>query len=169
MDLTTSYLGLELPHPFIVGASPIARSVDGARRAEDGGAAAIVLHSLFEEQFARHEVGLQAHVHSHEETFAEATSYFTASVGYHYGPEQYLEHVAKLKQRLSIPVIASLNGTHEGGWMDYARYLAEAGADALELNLYHQPRPTEEPAAAIEADLLNIITAAPGTISTKVN
>lgn len=159
MNLETQYLGLHLPHPFIMGASPLARTLDGARRAEDAGAAAIVLHSLFEEQFSRYEEGLQHHVLAHEETFSEATTYFPSDVVYHYGPEQYIEHLKSLKQALGIPVIASLNGTHPGGWASYATYLAEAGADAIELNLYEQPTSLTETAEAVEARLLEVVRA----------
>lgn len=157
MDLSTRYLGLDLPHPFVVGASPLARTLDHAKRAEDAGAAAIVLHSLFEEQFTRYQYGLDANVHEHEETFAEAPTYFVSSVAYHYGPEQYIEHVAKLKQSLDIPIIASLNGSHLGGWTHYARFLEGAGASGLELNLYVTPRSTEESGEAVEASLLQVV------------
>lgn len=158
MDLTTTYLGLKLPHPFIVGASPIGRTTDAARRAEDAGAAAIVMHSLFEEQFRQYEQGLEAHVYQYEETFAEATSYFTQEITYHYQPDDYLAHLGKLKEELAIPVVASLNGSHVGGWVEYAAALQEAGADALELNLYYQPNTSLESSLEVEERLLNIVS-----------
>lgn len=157
MDLNTTYLGLDLPHPFIAGASPLSKTVDSAKQAEDGGAAALVVYSLFEEQFTRYHEGQEAHVHQYEETFAEATSYFSSSVEHHYQPDQYLEHIRRIKESLGIPVIGSLNGTHLGTWVDYARNIEHAGADALELNLYYQPNAAEESATEVENRLLEII------------
>lgn len=164
MNLATKYLGLDLDHPFVVGASPLARTLDGAKRAEDAGASAIVLHSLFEEQFTRYQEGLEENVHAHEEAFGEATSYFTSAVSYHFGPEQYLEHLNQLKQALGIPVIASLNGTHPGGWANYSKYLADAGADALELNLYFQPTSVAESSAEVEKRLIEVVKAVRGSV-----
>lgn len=157
MDLKTRYLGLDLPHPFLAGASPLSKTLDSAKKAEDGGAAAMVVYSLFEEQFTRYHEGQEANVHQFEDTFAEATSYFTSSVEYHYQPEQYLEHIRQLKDNLGIPVVGSLNGTHTGTWVEYARNIEEAGADALELNLYYQPNAAEESASEVESRLLEII------------
>lgn len=157
MNLNTQYLGLDLPHPFIVGASPIGARLDRAKAAEDAGAAALVLHSLFEEQFIHEDSGLEAHVLRHSESSAEAPSYFTHDVEYTLGPDNYLEHLGTLKQALGIPVIASLNGTHAGGWTDFAQRLEQAGADALEINLYYQPRGTEENGADVEEGLLDVI------------
>jgi dihydroorotate dehydrogenase (fumarate) len=159
MDLKTTYLGLELPHPFIAGASPLGKSLDRARSVEDAGASALVLHSLFEEQFARYQAGQEAHVEQYENTYSEATSYFASTVEYHFGPDQYLEHLRSVKEALDIPVIASLNGTRPGTWVEYARNMQDAGADAIELNLYYQPNVAEESASAVEARLLDIVKA----------
>ncbi|MGF1450822.1 MAG: dihydroorotate dehydrogenase-like protein [Opitutales bacterium] len=165
MNLETTYLGLKLKHPFMVGASPMARTIDNAKRAEDAGASAIVLHSLFEEQFTRYQYGLDQHVHGVEETFAEAPTYFVSTVAYHYGPEQYIEHVAKLTRALDIPVIASLNGSHTGGWTHYARFLEGAGAAALELNLYVTPTAVGQTGAAVEEELIKVVANVSGACS----
>lgn len=157
MDLKTTYLGLELPHPFVVGASPIAARLDRVRLAEDSGAAALVMNSLFEEQIIHHEEGLQKHVLSHEDSFAEATSYFPAADEFDLGPDEYLERIREIKQAVDIPVIASLNGTNLGTWMEYAKYMEEAGADALELNLYYQPRSAEESSEQVEGNLVEVV------------
>ncbi len=157
MNLKTNYLGFELPHPFVVGASPISARLDRIRHAEDAGAAAIVMNSLFEEQIVHHEAGLQEHVYSHEESFAEATSYFPAAQDYHLGPDEYLERIREMKEAVDIPVVASLNGTNLGTWMEYAKYMEEAGADALELNLYYQPRTAEETCEEVESSLIEVV------------
>lgn len=157
MNLETTYLGLSLSHPFTVGASPLGSNLDRVRAAEDAGASAIVLHSLFEEQLLHHERGLDAHVHSYDESFGEATSYFPTAVDYHYGPEQYLTHLKAANEAVGIPVIASLNGTHLESWTHYAAEMEQAGAAALEMNLYYQPRSNIEDAATIEMRLLEAV------------
>lgn len=136
MDLTTTYLGLTLPHPLVAGASPLADDLDGVRRLEDCGASAIVLRSLFEEQIRREQVTEYFNLDSHDESSAEAGSYFPSPHAFALGPYQYLEHLRRVKEAVSVPVIASLNGSTPGGWIEYARLMAEAGADAVELNLY---------------------------------
>ena len=137
MDLRTRYLGLDLPHPFLPGASPLADDLDGVRRLEDGGAAAIVLRSLFEEQITRDAAHTAHHLEAHTDAFAEASSFFPAAATLRFGPDQYLEHVAAVKRAVGVPVIASLNGVTDGGWIDHARLIEQAGADALELNVYY--------------------------------
>lgn len=136
MDLSTTYLGLTLPHPLVAGASPLADDLDGARRLEDSGAAAIVMRSLFEEQIAREQMSEYFNLDNHGESSAEASSYFPSPHSFALGPFQYLEHLHRVKEAVGIPVIASLNGATPGGWLEYARLMAQAGADALELNLY---------------------------------
>lgn len=159
MNLETTYLGLRLEHPFTVGASPLCATLDGVRRAEDAGAAAIVFHSLFEEQLLHQEEGLEAHVLSYEDSSPEAESYFPQTVvDYPYGPEKYLEHLAQARDAVDIPLVASLNGTTLAGWTDFARRFEATGVDALELNLYYQPRHEEEGAAAVEERLLKIVS-----------
>jgi dihydroorotate dehydrogenase (fumarate) len=136
MNLSTRYLGLDLPHPLIVGASPLADDLDTVRRLEDAGAAAIVLRSLFEEQIAREQIASFLHTERHGESFAEALTYFPTPQSFVFGPEEYLEHLGRVKAAVKIPVIASLNGTTAGGWLDYPPLIERMGADALELNLY---------------------------------
>jgi dihydroorotate dehydrogenase (fumarate) len=136
MDLSTTYLGLKLAHPFVPGASPLSDDIDSARRLEDAGAPAIVMRSLFEEQIARERVSAFVHTHVRGQSFAEALTSYPASAKLVFGPEEYLEHLGRLKKTLSIPVIASLNGAAPGGWLDYPPLMEKMGADALELNLY---------------------------------
>lgn len=137
IDLSTTYLGLSLRNPIVPSASPLSRDVGTVRQLEDSGASAIVMYSLFEEQIA-HEAGELTHyLERGEESFAESLSYFPRAEEYAVGPEEYLEHIQKLKEAVDIPVIASLNGVTEGGWIDYAQKMEQAGADALELNVYY--------------------------------
>ena len=137
MDLTTDYLGFKLPHPFMPGASPMADTIDGVRRLEDAGAAAIVMRSLFEEQITREMNGTIYSIESHAEASAEATSYFPRPREFSLGPDEYLDQLRLLCEAVDIPVIASLNGVTVQGWLDYARQIEQAGADALELNVYY--------------------------------
>lgn len=157
MDLSTTYLGFELPHPVMHGASPLSDDLGTAKQLEDAGAAALVVHSLFEEQIAREQLGHLMSVEMHEDAFAEALSYFPRPEEYALGPDHYLEHIRKLKQALSIPVIASLNGVSASGWLDYARLIEEAGADALELNTYYLSTNTWETSEQVERRTLDIL------------
>jgi dihydroorotate dehydrogenase (fumarate) len=157
MDLVTSYLGLNLPHPLIVGASPMANDLDLAKRLEDAGAAAIVMQSLFEEQITREELGTIQDMELHAESNAEALSYFPNPEEFHLGTDNYLEQVRKLKASLKIPVIGSLNGTTASGWLQYARQIEQAGADALELNLYYLPTSPLETGDAVERRTLESV------------
>lgn len=137
MDLSTTYMGLKLKNPLVPSAGPLTAEVDSIRKLEDAGAAAIVLHSLFEEQIA-HEAQELAHLTTQgTESFAESLTYFPDAGDYRLGPDEYLEHIRKVKLAVNIPVIASLNGITVGGWIDYATKMQEAGADALELNVYY--------------------------------
>lgn len=136
MDLSTTYLGFRLPHPFLPGASPLIDDLDTVRRLEDAGAAAIVMHSLFEEQISREQMAVTRYLDTPAESSAEAMTYLPSPESFALGPEEYLEHIHKLKAVVSVPVIASLNGASEGGWLGYARLMENAGADALELNVY---------------------------------
>jgi dihydroorotate dehydrogenase (fumarate) len=139
IDLSTTYLGLPLQNPLVVSASPLCEDLDNLCRMEDAGAAAIVLHSLFEEQLTLESEDLAHHLTHGTESFAEALSYFPDMSDYNLGPEGYLEHIRQAKAAVGIPIIASLNGTSPGGWVRYARAMEEAGADALELNIYYIP------------------------------
>ncbi|MBN2361830.1 MAG: dihydroorotate dehydrogenase-like protein [Deltaproteobacteria bacterium] len=168
MDLSTNYLGLKLRTPLVVGASPLGKQIDGIRRLEDSGAAAIVLHSLFEEQIRIEEQNLEDKLAQGSESFAEALSYFPTPAEFQLGPVEYLEHVRQAKRAVKIPVIASLNGSTLGGWTDYAKQLQQAGADAIELNIYAIPTDPALGAAAIEESYLEIVRAVKGSVSVPV-
>ena len=136
-DLTTTYLGLQLKNPLVVSASPLSKRVDTVRQLEDAGAAAVVMYSLFEEQITHESLELDHYLHLGTHSVAESLSYFPDMDTYNIGPEPYLEHLHLLKEATSIPVIGSLNGVSTGGWVEYARRIEEAGADAIELNIYY--------------------------------
>jgi dihydroorotate dehydrogenase (fumarate) len=159
MDLSTTYLGFRLPHPLIPGASPLASDFDTIRRLEDAGAAAIVLPSLFEEQISADAVGTEHHMLAHEGSHAEAESYFPLAEEFAMGPDRYLEHVRRVSNAVQVPVIGSLNGTSPEGWLDYARLIQDAGADALELNFYHVATDPKQDGAALEQRLLDVVRA----------
>lgn len=156
-DMRITYLGFELPHPIIVGASPFADSLDGIRRAEDAGAAAIVFRSLFEEQLDTEAMATFYAMESHAQMFAEASSFMPDPPDFAMGAGQYLDSIEHAKQAVNIPVIASLNGTSRGGWLRYAREIQQAGADALELNVFDVPMNPDVSAAAIEDNLTEIV------------
>jgi dihydroorotate dehydrogenase (fumarate) len=136
MDLSTTYMGLSLKSPIVPSASPLSGDIGNIRKMEDAGAAAVVLQSLFEEQIAFEAEELSYHLEHGTESFAESLDYFPKAEECDFGPSEYLEHIRKIKQAVKIPVIASLNGVSAGGWTDYARKMQDAGADALELNVY---------------------------------
>jgi dihydroorotate dehydrogenase (fumarate) len=150
MNLSTNYLGLKLKNPFVVGASPFCDNLDAAIRLEDAGASAIVMRSLFEEQIDYEQRALSYLLETPAESFAEATSYFPGYSEYQLTPDHYLRQLGHLKSTLHIPIIASLNGYRPGGWTDYARRLEQAGADAIELNLYQLV--TDPRASALEVE-----------------
>jgi dihydroorotate dehydrogenase (fumarate) len=168
MNLTTSYLGLSLKNPVMPGASPLVDSLDKVRRLEDAGAAAIVLHSLFEEQITNDQIAEFAHTENPAESFSEAVSYFPRMVDYALGPDRYLNQISRIKELVDIPVIASLNGISPGGWINHARLIEEAGADALELNVYYIATDPEEPGTAVEKRTLDILTAVKDSINIPV-
>ena len=157
MDLSTEYLGMRLPHPLVVGASPLSDELDGVRRLEDAGAAAIVLRSLFEEQITREQMAEHMNLDSHAESFAEATSYFPSPHAFALGPFQYLEHLRRCTDAVHVPVIASLNGATPGGWIEYARLMQQAGADAIELNLYRVSTDPDTAGADIERQAIETV------------
>src|SRR5262245_13150192 len=154
MDITTSYLGMKLAHPFIAGASPFGYRLDTIKRLEDAGCAAIVLHSLFEEQITRAHDGHVAHMDIFEGDDPAALAMFPAPDEYPFGPDEYAEHTRRAKQAVAMPVIGSLNGRTPEAWLKYARVIEQAGADALELNLYDVPADLSTPASAIEDRLI---------------
>lgn len=157
IDLTTDYLGLTLKNPLVVSASPLCEDLGHLREMEVAGAAAIVLHSLFEEQimFESHE--LDRHLSSGTESFAESLTYFPEMKSYHLGPEAYLEYVGRAKAAVDIPIIASLNGVSTGVWIEYAQKIEEAGADALELNIYFIPTSVEMTGGQVEQMYIDLV------------
>ena len=157
IDLSTNYLGLRLVNPFMVGASPLADHLDTARRLEDAGCAAIVLHSLFEEQISQAESGRIHHLDPLERQFATIVSYFPEPDAYALGPDEYLEHLRRVKQAVKIPVIGSLNGTTAEAWLRFATRIEQAGADALELNMYEVVTDPDQSALTIESGLRQIV------------
>jgi dihydroorotate dehydrogenase (fumarate) len=164
MSLATSYLGFRLPHPFLAGASPLSDRVEGARRLEDAGAAMIVLRSLFEEQLVHEQLAAHHTIDAHEHAFAEALTYLPSPAAFRFGPDSYAEHLTKVKAAVGIPVMASLNGTTPGGWVEFARVLEGAGADALELNLFLVPTSAVESSATIEDRLVELVRLVRATI-----
>ncbi len=158
MDLTTTYLGLNLRSPLVVGAAaPLSEELDTLKQLEDAGAAAIVLHSIFEEQIHQDSLELHHHLEYGTHSFAESLTYFPEPEIFHVEADQYLEHIRQAKESLDIPIIASLNGFSKGGWMDYAQGIEQAGADALELNIYSIPTDLDCSGAMVEEEYLEIV------------
>jgi dihydroorotate dehydrogenase (fumarate) len=168
MNLATTYMGFELPHPLVPGASPLVDSLDTVRRLEDAGAPMIVMHSLFEEQLAHEEINVTLAMETPKESFAEALSYLPEPDEFHLGPEEYLDQVRKIKSAVSIPVIGSLNGTTEGGWLRYARLIEQAGADGLELNLYELATDLGETGQEVERRELQVLRAVKASVRIPV-
>ena len=168
MDLRTYYLGLELKSPLVASASPLAEELSHLREMEDAGAAAVVLPSLFEEQIIRDQLELHHHLTYGTDSFAEALDYFPMSEEFHVGPNLYLEHIRQAKAALDIPVIASLNGRSIGGWTGFARQMEEAGADAIELNIYRIAGDIDTPGQVIEDETIEIVKAVRNAVSVPV-
>lgn len=168
MNLATTYLGLPLKNPVMPGASPLVDQLDNVRRLEDAGAAAVVLHSLFEEQITNEQIAEFAHIENPAESFSEAMSYFPNMDDYALGPDRYLDQISRIKESVEIPVIASLNGVTKGGWIDYARLIQDAGADALELNVYYVATDPDEAGTAVENRTLDILTAVRESVTIPV-
>lgn len=157
MDLRTTYLGLPLAHPLMPGASPLVDDLDTVKRLEDAGASAIVMHSLFEEQITREREGINRAIDAQAESSPEAASYFPAPEEFHLGPDRYLEQIRRIRATVSIPVIASLNGVTDSGWLSYAKLMQDAGAHALELNVYRIAADPTVPGTVIEHEVENIL------------
>ncbi len=168
MELKTKYMGLELKNPIVPSASPLTWSLDNVKTMEDSGASAIVVHSLFEEQIT-HESGELDHYLSYgAESYAEATSYFPEQDEYKLGPVEYLDLIADIKKTVRIPVIGSLNGVSNGGWVKYAKNMQDAGADALELNVYYVPTNPNLTGSEIETMYVDVLKAVKETVSIPV-
>ena len=168
MNLTTTYLGLNLRTPLVPSASPLSEEIDDIKKMEDAGAPAVVLYSLFEEQLRQERAELVHHLEHGTESFAEALTYFPEPESFNLGPEEYLKHIARAKQAVRIPVIASLNGSSVGGWTRYAKLIQQAGADALELNIYQIPTDTDGAPAHVEQGYLEILGAVKSCVSIPV-
>jgi dihydroorotate dehydrogenase (fumarate) len=168
MDLTTNYLGLRLRTPLIVGASPLSEDIGNIQRMQDAGASAVVLHSLFEEQLRQDRLELHQRLEHGTQSFPEALTYFPESENYQLGPEEYLAHIQKAKKAVDIPIIASLNGSMDGDWTKCARLIEQAGADALELNIYCIPTDLNTTGAEVEQTYFDILKAVKSELSIPV-
>ncbi len=168
VDLTTHYLGLNLRTPLVASASPLSQEIDGICHLEDAGASAVVLYSLFEEQLRQESFELDHHLAQGTNSFAEAGSFFPHAGEFHLGPEGYLNHIRKAKKAVSIPIIASLNGTTVGGWTEYAKQIEQAGADALECNIYSIAANPDIASKDVEQEYIEILKAVKGAVGIPV-
>jgi dihydroorotate dehydrogenase (fumarate) len=168
IDLSTQYLGMKLRTPLVPSASPLSQEIGSIRRLEDAGASAVVLYSLFEEQLRQEMLELDHHLSAATESFAESLSFFPHASEFRLGPEGYLEHIRKAKEAVKIPVIASLNGATVSGWAKFAREIEQAGADALECNIYYIPTDLDLKAADVEQTYIDIVWAVKSAISIPV-
>ena len=159
MNLTTNYLGMLLKNPIVASSSPLSHSVDSIRRLEDAGAAAVVMYSLFEEQIGFDSYYIDYHLTQGTDSYAESISYFPDMQSYNVGPDEYVNLLRRAKETVDIPIIGSLNGASVGGWTDYATQIEEAGADALELNIYYLPTNTQISGIEVETLYLDIFSA----------
>ncbi len=168
IDLKTTYLGMELKNPVVPSAGPLSRDLNNIKQMEDAGASAVVFYSIFEEQLEHESLELFHHTTHHSESYAEATSYFPDTVEFQVGPEEYLNQIRRAKESVGIPVIGSLNGKSVGGWVDYAKQIEQAGADALELNIYRLSADIHTSGAEIEQEYVDIVKAVSGAVSIPV-
>ena len=168
MDLSTKYMGMTLKHPIVPAASPLSRTLDGIRGLEDAGAAAITMYSLFEEQIMGESHLVDHYLTYGTHSYAEAIDYFPEMDNYNVGPEAYLNLISQAKAAVDIPMIGSLNGVSAGGWIEYAKRIQEAGADALELNIYYIPTDITMSGAAVEKMYLDDVRMIKGQIDIPV-
>jgi dihydroorotate dehydrogenase (fumarate) len=168
INLSTKYLGLKLKSPLVASSSPLCKDLASLRKLEDAGAGAVVLESLFEEQIMIESSDLDRNLWQSADVSAEAQGYYPDFDTYNLGPEKYLEHISEAKKALGIPVIASLNGVSKGGWIDYAKQMAQAGADALELNIYFVPTDITKSANDIENMYLELVEAVTASVKIPV-
>jgi len=168
IDLSTEYLGLKLRTPFVPSASPLSHEVSSIRRLEDAGASAVVLYSLFEEQLRQESLELDHHLNEGTESFAESLTFFPQPTEFRLGPEGYLDLIRKAKQAVKIPIIASLNGTTVGGWTQYAHQIQQAGADALECNIYYIPTDPHLSSAQVEQTYIEIVNSVKSAVTIPV-
>jgi dihydroorotate dehydrogenase (fumarate) len=168
MDLSTQYMKLQLKNPLVASASPLSHTVEGIRRLEDAGAGAVVMYSLFEEQISLESYYVDHYLSHGTESYPEAVSYFPDLLHYNAGPDAYVELIRRAKEAVDIPVIGSLNGVSTGGWIEYARLIEEAGADALELNVYFIPASAELTGDVVEDIYTDILRAVKRSVSIPV-
>ena len=168
MDLSTRYLGLDLKHPIVASASPLTATMDGIRRLADAGASAIVMASIYEEQVTAEELALVELQEHGSETQAEASGYFPEVPGHRSVLEAQLELLRRASERAGVPVIASLNGASNAGWVDFARQMQQAGASAIELNIYRVPADPAETGSAVEDSYAEILRAVKAAVSVPV-
>jgi dihydroorotate dehydrogenase (fumarate) len=168
MDLSTTYMGFKLPHPLVPGASPMVDNLETVKRLEDAGAPLIVMHSLFEEQIVNEEMYFTRVLEHNDFSTPEAMNYFPHPAEFHLGTDEYLEQIARIKLIVSVPVIASLNGTTEGGWLAYATLIEQAGADGLELNIYDLAADPKETGEQVERRALQVIRAVRDSITIPI-
>ncbi|MFZ0760844.1 MAG: dihydroorotate dehydrogenase-like protein [Candidatus Sulfotelmatobacter sp.] len=168
IDLRTTYLGLQLRTPLVASASPLSQEIDGIQRLEGAGASAVVLYSLFEEQLRQERFELEHHLAEGTNSFTEAASFFPQPGEFRLGPEGYLDHIRQAKRSVSVPIIASLNCTSVGGWTEYAKLIEQAGADALECNIYSIPTMPDLGSEAVEQEYLDILKAVKSAVTIPV-
>ena len=169
MDLTTTYMGLNLKHPLVASAGPISKTLDGIKRLEDAGAAAVVLFSLFEEQIRYENESFDYLLEAGTESFGESLSYFPAIEDYRMGPDAYLDLIRQAREAVDIPIIGSLNGVTDAGWAEYAKDIADAGAHAIELNVYYIPADVSIGARDVEQRYLDIVKHVKGSVAIPVS
>jgi dihydroorotate dehydrogenase (fumarate) len=158
VDLTTTYIGLNLKNPLVASPSPLSEKVENVKRMEEAGVAAVVMYSLFEEQIIHESLELDHFLNRGTDTFAESLTYFPNIGKYTLAPEKYIETLQKTKLAVNIPVMGSLNGVSTGGWIEYARKIQDAGADALELNTYYLPNDLNLTCAELEDNYLRLVS-----------
>jgi dihydroorotate dehydrogenase (fumarate) len=168
INLTTKYLGLDLRTPLVASASPLSQELDSIRHLEDAGASAVVLYSLFEEQLRHEALELDERLDSGTESFAESITYFPRPAEFRLGPEGYLNHIRKAKEAVRIPIIASLNGATVGGWTQYAKQIEQAGADAIECNIYSIPTDVDKSSSEVEQDYIDIVQSVKAAVGIPV-
>src|SRR4026209_1176868 len=168
MSLTTNYLGLPLKNPIIVSSSPLSHSVDSIRRLEDAGAAAVVMYSMFEEQITLNSFYVDNYLTTGTDSSAESATYFPEMDSYNVSPDEYMNLISRAKEAVDIPIIGSLNGISAGGWIDYAALMQEAGADAIELNVYYIPTNGDLKGSEVENIYLEILREVKASVSVPV-
>jgi dihydroorotate dehydrogenase (fumarate) len=168
VELNTTYMGIPLRTPLVPSASPLSEKVDNIKRMEDAGAAAVVLHSLFEEQLVKEQDDLHHFLTAHTNTFPEAAGFFPNPPRFHVGPDAYLEHIRKARQAVDIPLIASLNCTSLGSWLSYAKEIEQAGADGLELNIFYIPTDLDMSSLEVEHGYIEILNAVSSSVKLPV-